>query len=230
MKKNIIIAVVVVFILIFAVFIFEKITVTTTAPIKENNISKTSTTTFENKISTSSVNKASATTTLENARSTTTSVALGWATYTNNRFEFSIDYPKNFIYKENNINAVTNFSVDFNDKKNIDSGEGIISVGVATVYSSIDDYFKQIQDGYKIDKRGEIDNNEAVFYSYTGSDMYNYIKMVVIKHGNDFYTISTESFNENFREVPSTYIPGFADNFLSESDYNRVINSFKFLK
>jgi hypothetical protein len=171
-----------------------------------------------------------ATTTPESTRSTSTSVALGWATYTNEKFGFSIDYPKNFVYKESGADVYPQFVLQFGNKGMVDSKGGIISVYVATIYKSFDDYFKDEQDQYKIDGRGRIDNNEAVFYTSSLKSNAGYYKAVAIKRGNTFYTIATFSFNNDYRKITNDFAPGVEDLFLSESDYDKVISSFKFLK
>ncbi|MDD5527429.1 MAG: hypothetical protein PHO56_00435 [Patescibacteria group bacterium] len=211
MKKNIyVITIAALLILIPIFFIFEK-----------NKSHNVSTTTPANII---------ATTTPATTRSTSTSVALGWETYVNEKFGFSIDYPKNFVYIESNPEIYPEFAVYFGDKKTIVPGQGIVGVSVSEMYKTFDQYFKDVQDPHKIDKKGEIDGNEAFFYSFTSSDQYNFDTRVVIKYNNKFWTISTESFNKGFRKVPDGFAPGAMDNFLSESDYDRVISSFKFLK
>jgi hypothetical protein len=227
MKKNIIIAIIVVLILIVAVFIFEKIAVIPAVPIKENNILKTSTTTPENKISTSSVNNTSATTTLENARSTSTSVALGWVTYTNEKFGFSIDYPKNFVYQETGSDINPDFGVYFGGEKMAGPADAIMTVGVTSAPKTFDEYFLFLKDTYQIDEKTTIGGDEAFYYSTISkkSD-----RGLVIYHNHKFYTIFTISFNDDFRNIPDDFSPGEANYFLSEGDYNRVKSSFKFLK
>jgi hypothetical protein len=221
MKKNIYVAAaVVILILISVFFIFEKNKSHQGKSLSDRNVQKIATTTPISTI---------ATTTLATTRATSTSVALGWTTYVNQKEGFSIDYPTNFTFIEG-AGGPSDFAIDFGDKGTVVPGQGIIEIGVSEMYKTFDKYFKDIQDPYKIDKRGKIDGNEAIFYSFTISDMYNFVKMVVIKHNNKFWTISTNSFNENFRKVPGGFAPGAMDNFLSESDYDRVINSFKFLK
>ncbi|MDD5527431.1 MAG: hypothetical protein PHO56_00450 [Patescibacteria group bacterium] len=162
--------------------------------------------------------------------STSTSVALGWSTYVNKDAGFFINYPKNFIVKENNNTALSYYSIDFGDKETIGLGAGEISVSGPDGYLSFDAYFKDVQDPYQIDKRGGIDGNEAIFFSFTFAAEDKYEKRVVIKHNNKFWTITTFSFNENYKKVTSNLIPSEAANLLSESDYDRVISSFKFLK
>jgi hypothetical protein len=162
--------------------------------------------------------------------STSTSVASGWSTYVNNDKGFSIDYPKNFIVKENIIGTSTVQSVNFGDKETIGLGDGELSVFGPADYSSFDAYFKDIQDPYQIDKKGMIDGNEAEFFSFTFSNEDKYEKRVVIKHDNEFWTITTYSFNEDYKKITDNLVPSVALNLLSEDDYNRVISSFKFLK
>jgi hypothetical protein len=222
MKKNIyVLAVVVILILISVFFIFEKNKSDQKGALNNKNIQNASTTLPTNMI---------ATTTPVTTRSTSTSVALGWTTYANQKEGFSIDYPKNFVYVESVPEIYPEFSVDFGDKKNIAPGQGVIAVSVSEMYKTFDEYFKDVQDAHKIDKKVKIDGDQAFFYSFTFSKQNNYDTRVVIKHGNKFLTISTESFNKEFRKVPDGFALGAMDNFLSESDYDRVISSFKFLK
>lgn len=221
MKKNIyVIVAVVLLILTSAFFIFEKNKSHQEKQLENKNIQKTLTSPPTNVI---------ATTTHVTTRATSTSIALGWTTYVNQKEGFSIDYPTNFLFKEG-VGGPSSFAVDFGDKETITPGQGIIEVSVSKMYKTFDEYFKDIQDPYRIEKKGKIDGNEAIFYSFTISDMYNFVKMIVVKHDNEFWTISTDSFSKEFRKVPNGFDPGAMDNFLSESDYERVIGSFKFLK
>jgi hypothetical protein len=211
MKKNIyVVAILALLILILVIVIFEKNKSHQEQPLSKENIN-------------------ASTTPLVTTRATSTSVAKGWTTYVNQKEGFSIDYPVNFGVKEGSGGPLY-FSVDFGDKETIAAGQGIIGIGVTEMNKSFDEYFKDIQDPYKIDKKVKIDGNEAIFYSFNISDKYNFLKMVVIKHDNKFWTISTNSFNKEFRKVSDGFAPGTMDNFLSESDYDRVISSFKFLK
>jgi hypothetical protein len=187
------------------------------------------------KISTTAPVSVKATTTLENTRSTSTSVALGWATYINNGVGFSIEYPKNFVYTESDPKILPAFVAQFGDKVLINNQSSIISVSVAptSIYKSFDDYFKDVQkaDPYIIDKKSEIDGSEAIFYHHVyNNSTLSFNTEVVVKHGNAFYSIDTNSFNQNYRKADINYYPDLINNLLSEDDYNKVISSFKFLK
>ena len=224
MKKNIYaIVIIAILILVSIFFIFEKSKSHQEKLLGNKNIQNVSTTTPANII---------ATTTPASTRATSTSVAVGWETYVNEKIGFSIDYPKNFVYVESDPKIYPEFAVDFGGKKAIMANEGIvgISVSVSEMYKTFDQYFKDVLDAYKIDKKIKIDGNEAIFYSFTFSEQNNYDTRVVISHNNKFWTISTQSFNKGFRKVPDGFTSEFADNLLSESDYDRVISSFKFLK
>jgi hypothetical protein len=223
MKRNIyIIAGIIILIFLSIFFVWEK-NKKQEIPKIDKNIQNISTTT-----------PRETTTTSEGVRSTSTSIALSWATYINNEVGFSIEYPKNFVYTESDPKILPAFVVQFGDKELINNQGSIISVSVAptSVYKSFDDYFKDVQkaDPYKIDKKIKIDGNEAIFYHYTYSNAFNYDTEVVIKHGDAFYTIDTNSFNQNYRKADTNYYPDLINNLLSEDDYDRVISSFKFLK
>lgn len=160
--------------------------------------------------------------------SSSTSVAIGWETYLNKDLGFSIDYPKNFIVKEN-ISS-TSVSVYFGDKETVKAGSGEISFYGPVEYSSFDAYFKDVQDAYKINKKVKINGDEAVFFSFTFANEAKYEKRLVIKHNNKFWTISIFCFNEDYRKITENLPRSEADNLLSLEDYGRVTNSFKFLK
>jgi hypothetical protein len=211
-KNNLIIIGIILLVLILGFFVWSSNIKHQEVPQKEKNI------------------QIATTTVSENIRSTSTSVALGWTNYSNSIEGFSIDYPSNFTAKEQGAGGPISFSIEFGDKKILDQGGGIISVAVSSAYKNFEEYFKDIQDSYQIDKRGEIDGNPAIFYSFNFSSIYNYTKRAVISHDNEIFIIETYSYNKDYRKATADLPAGFADNFLSQGDYERVISSFKFLK